>query len=672
MTFWEHPLIKNIGPEQIKSLFSNTPITATGRYINTLIIAYCLIGVATTTEIYAWIAINYIGATYALFRWRRGKHKAGRHVSKRVIKQVIFISVYFTIPWAAMILMYFGEIPAAKEAVLLFCIAGMAAAGSIQLSRVFPAAVAYLSIIMVSLITKSFYLNTETSLLVAFTALIYSAFLYIVIRQTSSLSIAQSKTIKAYRSKIEELDSAKENLLKFAMEDPLTKLPNRREFQLRLEAAVNESRRNGNSVSLLICDLDHFKNINDISGHAAGDAVLVQVAERLQGVVREYEFVARIGGDEFAIIAKNHKSPKDTADFANRILKTVNVPIKIDGSTIQPGISIGISMLPFDAKNTKTLMSHADLALQRGKASCRGQLNFFDQQMKTQLSSDEAMETDLRLALAEEEFELFYQPKVSISTGALEGFEALIRWNHSNGRTISPGEFFPVAEERGLMPFITDFVIDQALKDMVQWKSLGLKPQQIAINIHPTQIKDEHRMKRMVRDIERNGLNPGDIYLEITEDCVIGRGTEEIPKLLNYLRNKGLRISLDDFGTGFASLSHLKTLPVDELKIDRTFISDLLSDAPNRAIVHAMIKLASSLGISTVAEGIETQEQHTVLLAMGCATGQGYLYNRPLTMQKATALIKASTNNGPLKITKSAEFISSKISTEGHSDRKSA
>ncbi len=672
MKFWEHPLVKNIGPEQINSLFATTPVTATGRYINTIIIAYCLYGIATTAEIIAWIGINFLGATYALYRWKCGNSNRTRPVTKHVIKQIMFISVYFTIPWVFLTLLYLGNSASQYEAIILLTMAAMAAVGSIQLSRVYPAAIAYLTLLTLPVILKGLYLSTEYSLLIAISTAVYISFLLMVIRQTSTLSIKHSQTIKAYKQQINELDQAKADMQKYAMEDPLTELPNRREFQTRLDAAVSEAQRQGSSVSLLICDLDHFKNINDISGHTAGDVVLIEVAKRLKKVVRDYDFVARIGGDEFAIIAKHHTSPKDTADFTNRILDAVNDTIDIDSSNVRPGISIGISMLPYDAKNTTALLSHADLALQRGKAAGRGQYNFFDQQMESQLTSDQAMETDLRLALVEDEFELVYQPKIAIRTGKLEGFEALIRWNHPSGRTIAPGEFFPVAEDRGLMPYISDFVINQVFKDMLAWKAQGIDPGRIAVNIHPTQIKDKNRMKRIVRDIERNRLDPSNFYLEITEGCVIGRGTEDVPELLTFLRNNGLRISLDDFGTGFASLSHLKDLPVDELKIDRGFINDLLNDASNRAIVHAMVKLASSLGITTVAEGIETQEQHTVLLAMGCTTGQGYLYNRPLSMYYATNLIKSAAQTRDTKEIKYANVTSSKILPQDRLNRATA
>jgi len=495
------------------------------------------------------------------------------------------------------------------------------------------------------------YLGTTQYILLGLLILAYSTFIKYVITDSARLAIDHTHVMNLLKKQVKKMDSTKAELQRFAMEDPLTCLPNRREFQASLTSAINEAQRQDSTVALLICDLDHFKNINDLSGHSAGDALLTEIAERLKDTVRDYDFVARIGGDEFAIIAKHHKSPKDTVDFTHRLYKAIHAPVIIAGKNIEPGMSIGISMFPYDAQDDQSLLAHAGLALQRGKATNRGQFYFFDQKMKSQLSSDEAMESDLRLALVEEELELFYQPKVSIRTGKLEGFEALLRWRQNDGTMIPPGAFFPVAEERGLIAYIADFVIERAIKDIVTWRKQGYDPGKISINLHPVQLKDEHRMKRLVRDIERNDINPGDIYLEITEDCVIGRGTENIPEMLEYLRNKGFRISLDDFGTGYASLSHLKDLPVDELKFDRSFISDLLSNATNRAIVHAMVKLANSLGITTVAEGIETQEQHNVLMAIGCTTGQGYWYNRPLEFEKATRLIKDAQNNKPDRIT---------------------
>lgn len=656
MTFWQHPLIKNIGPDQFGSLFKTTPASVLGVLINSSIMSFALLQDVNWHEVALWWGINFMLAAYALWRWYKNKDRSQKindgstPKSKRSIRKLMLTTLVFSLPWAYLMANYLGELSHNSELVLVAVVGGMTASGSLQLSRIYPAALTYLSVLTITGIAKCFYLNTQHYYLLGLLILSYGFFLRYLIARLAKLSIDRTQAIKSLKSQVHEMDRTKADLQRFAMEDPLTCLPNRREFHERLTTAINEAKRQGSTVALLVCDLDHFKNINDISGHSAGDIMLTEIANRLQHTIRDYDVVARIGGDEFAIIAKHHKSPKNTAEFANRLLSAIGAPLNIDGKNVVPGMSIGISMFPYDAQDDKTILAHANLALQRGKATSRGQFNFFDHKMKSDLSSDEAMENDLRLALVENEFELFYQPKISIRTGQLQGFEALLRWRQADGKLVAPGAFFPVAESRGLMSYIADFVIEQAIKDIRNWREQGYDPGKISINIHPVQIKDKHRMKRLVRDIERSGINPGDIYLEITEDCVIGRGTENTPEMLKYLRNKGFRISLDDFGTGYASLSHLKDLPVDELKFDRSFISDLLINATNRAIVHAMVKLATSLGITTVAEGIETQEQHNMLMAIGCTTGQGYLYNKPLEMNTATQLIQAAQNNMPERI----------------------
>ena len=661
MKIWQHPLIKDIGPVQFNSLFTTTLTSAIGSIINATIVALALLGNIQWQEVAIWWFSIFATSSYSIFRWHKNKAKNPKTISTRAIKRLTITAMAFALPWVYLIVMYLGHLPPKSELVLVAAVSGMTAAGSIHLSRVYPAAIAYLSILTFSGIASCLYQGTAGYTLLAGLIFSYGLFLTKVIQISAQLSIDRTVATRSLEEKMAEMDRTKDKLKKFAMEDPLTTLSNRREFQESLETALNEAGREGSTVSLLVCDLDHFKNINDISGHAAGDAMLRAVADRLKETVRDYDMVSRIGGDEFAIIAKHHKSPKDTVELAHRLLEAINEPVNIDGASIAPGMSIGISMFPYDAHCEKTILAHADLALQQGKAKNRGQYYFFDQKMKSQLTTDEAMEADLRLALVEEEFELFYQPKVCIRTGQLQGFEALLRWRQNDGTLVPPGNFFPVAEDRGLMSYISDFVISQALKDIHFWKEQGYNPGTISINIHPVQLKDEHRMKRLVRDVERTGTNPGDIYLEITEDCIIGRGTENIPEMLKYLRNKGFRISLDDFGTGYASLSHLKDLPVDELKFDRSFIRDLLRNASNRAIVHAMVKLANSLGITTVAEGIETQEQHNVLMAIGCTTGQGYLYNKPLEFEAATGLLIDAQNNNPVRIVSPQRQVSPKI-----------
>lgn len=666
MKFWQHPLIRDIGPVQFGSLFSTTPVSAVGMMVNATIMALALLQATNWVEAGLWWATNIACALYALYRWHKNKSRPvgnpTRGTSKKTVTKLIVAAALFAAPWAYLLIAYIGQLPPKVELVMVAVVAGMTASGSIHLSRIYPAAIAFLAIMTLTGALTCFYQGTMEYFLLGSLILSYGAFLNRVVKLSSQLSIDRTHAMRALEEKVEEMDNTRVELKKFAMEDPLTQLANRREFQARLTKAVSEAAHHGTSVALLVCDLDHFKNINDISGHHVGDELLKLVAERLRTTVRDYDLVARIGGDEFAIIAEHHKSPKDTADFTRRLLNAIKQPAEIDGRMVTPGISVGISMFPFDARDTKTLLAHGDRALQLGKAAGRGQFNFFDQKMKTQLTFDEAMESDLRIAMVEEEFELFYQPKVSIRTGQLQGFEALLRWHHPEGKVLSPPQFFNVAEERGLMPFISDFVVERALCDIKSWNAKGLEPGTVSFNIHPVQIKDDHRMKRIVRDIERAGINPEKIFLEITEGCIVGRGTEEVPKIIEYLRNRGLQISLDDFGTGFASLAHLKDLAVDELKFDRSFISDLLTNSTNRAIVNSMVKLANSLGMKTVAEGVETSEQHNVLLAMGCSTGQGYFYNKPLSYEEATDLIANSQlddsqNVSPLDAVTSRQII---------------
>lgn len=672
MKIWQYSLVKNIGPEQFAALFKTTPASVIGIVVNSSIMAVALIDRAPAYEILVWWIINMLTAAYAFYRWAKNRNRNPSKISRRAIKKLTLTAFVFALPWVYVIVAYLGNLSQGREIILVTVVGGMAASGGIQLSRIYPAAMVYMTCLLLTGAVKSLYVNQTDYFLLAVLFVSYGVFLEQVIRAGAIQSLERSTALHQLHTKVREMDIAKKSLQRIAMEDPLTSLPNRREFHQRLAATVSEARRQGSTAAILLCDLDHFKNINDISGHAAGDALLVELADRLQNCVRQEDIVARIGGDEFAIITKHHRSPKDTVDFAQRILEAVNQPVSIEGTNVQPGISIGISMFPYDAQDEATLLSHADLALQRGKAAGRGQYYFFDQKMKSQLSCDTAMETDLRLALVDEELELFYQPKVCIRTGMLQGFEALVRWRRADGSVVTPGEFFNVAEERGLISYISDFVMEQALADICYWRENNYNPGTISINIHPTQLKDLHRMRRFMRDVERHKIDPGCIYLEITENCIIGRGTEEVPQILEEFCKKGFKISLDDFGTGFASLTHLKNLPVDELKFDRSFIHDLLSNASNRAIVHAMIKLASSLDMKTVAEGVENREQHNVLMAMGCTTGQGYLYNKPLIRADATRMIASAGQVQATAITPAETQISPKISLARKTARRSA
>ena len=639
---WRLPSLDKIGPEQFADLFKSTPIAIFGQLFNATLVAIALYFVVDAYVILGWWLINLAMCSLTLFRWRKNRHRVITRVSSTAIRRVTISGFLFALPWSLLIILFLGNIPLREEVLLGTAVFGMAAAGSIQLARIYPAALTYLATIFTPLIFKSLALGELHYYLLIGLSLSGTVYLISIIASAANLSIERSTALGELKDKVAQLDRANDSLERYATVDDLTGLNNRRVFNELLDASIDKAQADGTSVALLICDLDHFKNINDVSGHAAGDRLLQEIARRLENSIEKCDVAARTGGDEFAVIVNSQQARDDVSEFIKRLTDQVNLPVDIEGTKVSPGISIGVSIYPLDAQNTEFMLTHADMALQRGKTISRGQYWFFDENLRSKLSTESALEADLRIALAEEQLELFYQPKVDIKTGGINGFESLLRWRRPNGEIVLPNSFIPVAEDRGLMPRISDFVVEQFIEDICGWREMGLDPGKVSINIHPFQIKDRHRMQRLAQSVAEANILPENIILEITEECVVGRGTDEVPDILKYMRDQQFQISLDDFGTGYASLTHLKTLPVDEIKLDRSFISGLNAGLSDRSIVHAMINLADSLGLKTVGEGVENQEQHNILLAMGCDIGQGYLYSRPLDLEAAINYLRGA------------------------------
>ena len=432
---------------------------------------------------------------------------------------------------------------------------------------------------------------------------------------------------------------------RIAMQDALTGLPNRRAFIEGLDEMIAESRRGNELLAVMLIDLDRFKNINDTLGHSVGDQLLQHVSKRLQMSVGTAGTVARLGGDEFAVYINNVTRMEEIAACAGRIVTEMEHPVVIEGAAVHPGTSIGISCHPADGRTNEALMANADIALYRAKENGRGRFCFFDADMRTAIDRVDRLETDLRRALDGEELRLFYQPKVELSTGRRVGFEALLRWPHPVLGYIPPDEFLPVAEDRGLILKIGRAVIDRATADTARWLAAGADPGTIAINVHPVELRRRDHVVDLLGTIEEQGLAFNRFVIEITENCVIGRGTEEAINLLLELRRQGLALSLDDFGTGYASLKHLKELPFDEIKIDRSFIADMIHEEGAAAIVHATIDLARSFQFRVIAEGIETAEQINYLKGLGPITGQGYAFHRPMNANDVMRLL--ADESGP-------------------------
>jgi len=408
-----------------------------------------------------------------------------------------------------------------------------------------------------------------------------------------------------------------------AHHDALTGLPNRVLFHERLAEAVGRGRR-GETSAVLFLDLDHFKAVNDTLGHPVGDALLKDVTKRLLHEVRETDTVARLGGDEFAIVQSNVVVPDNVTPLALRIIEAISAPYEFDGHQVTIGTSIGIAVIPNDGDDPNQILKNADMALYRAKSDGRGRYRFFEPEMNARMQARRTLELDLRKALTNHEFEVFYQPLMNLGTRSVCGFEALVRWRHPDKGLVQPSDFIPVAEETALIVPLGDWVLRQACRDAVTWPG---KPK-VAVNLSPAQFGHRTLVADISGALADSGLDPARLELEITETVML-EDTDAVLEILHRLRDLGVRIALDDFGTGYSSLSYLRRFPFSKVKIDRSFIEGLGTGGDCNAIVAAVAKLCETLGMATTAEGVETAEQLKQLSAWHCTEAQGYLFSHP-------------------------------------------
>jgi diguanylate cyclase (GGDEF)-like protein/PAS domain S-box-containing protein len=409
-----------------------------------------------------------------------------------------------------------------------------------------------------------------------------------------------------------------------ALHDPLTELPNRELFGERLEQAVATVGRRSEMAAVICVDLDRFKDVNDLLGHAAGDLLIKGCAERLQACVRETDTVARIGGDEFAIVQVGLEQPDGAQMLCRRVLETLAAPFDLDGNEVLVTASVGIALIPLDGSIPGRLLQCADIALYRAKEEGRNTFRFFEAGMDARLQARKALERDLRLALARNELELYYQPKVELGRDGLSGVEALVRWHHPERGLVPPGEFIGVAEETGLIVALGEWVLRRACVQATAWPTL-----QMSVNISPVQFRQRDLVGLVRRALDESGLEPERLELEITEGVLL-QNTDTAMTTLRQFKELGVLIAMDDFGTGYSSLGYLQKFPFDKIKIDRSFVSALETRTDADAIVRAVVGLGHSLGMRTCAEGVETAAQLTFLKREGCDEVQGYYFGRPM------------------------------------------
>src|SRR3954462_733464 len=437
----------------------------------------------------------------------------------------------------------------------------------------------------------------------------------------------------AVHEDITERRRAEAKIAHLARHDMLTNLPNRVLFREHLENAFNRIEP-GRGFAVHCLDLDHFKTVNDTLGHPIGDELLKLVAIRLIEAVPKTDFIARIGGDEFAVVQTNVSKPEQCSQLASRIVELISRPYDIEGRHIVIGASIGIAVAPSDGVNPDMLLKNADMALYLAKADGRVTHRFFEREMDKRLQTRRALEIDLRKAIANGELEVYYQPILYLQTGKVSGFEALLRWNPPERGMIPPLDFIPLAEETGLILPIGEWVLRTACAHAAKWP----QPVGIAVNLSAMQFKGRNLVQLTLNALAASGLAAARLDLEITESVLLQDETHTLT-ILHQLRDLGVQISMDDFGTGYSSLAYLRNFPFDKIKIDRSFVRDMLVRKDCQAIVRAVVGLARSLGITTIIEGIETKEQLAGAKADGCDEGQGYLSAKPMPEPKLAAFL---------------------------------
>ncbi len=441
------------------------------------------------------------------------------------------------------------------------------------------------------------------------------------------------------RRKTLELEEKSRNLEHLANHDLLTGLPNRKLFFDRLKQSLRRVSRSGELLAVLYIDLDQFKQINDSFGHAVGDEVLKEVSRRLRSAVREQDIIARLGGDEFAVVMETLKEPESTMHCVKRLQETLREPLAVHQFQFILTISIGISLYPQDGHDAHTLLRNADTAMFKAKEAGRGTFQYYVEEMTRTAIERTRMEADMRRALRDSQFEVCYQPQISLRTGRVVGFEALARWHHPQHGLIPPGQFIPMAEDTGLILALGEWVLHTACRQIALWRKEGLEPGLISVNISARQLRGYGLLDVVRKAVRETGCQTGWLELELTESFIMSH-TKQAISVMTELRELGVSLAVDDFGTGYSSLAYLKQLPLSKLKIDRSFIKGIPGDEDDVAIVRAVIALGKTLNLKVIAEGVETREQEELLRQEQCDEAQGYYYARALGADEAREFLQ--------------------------------
>ncbi len=458
---------------------------------------------------------------------------------------------------------------------------------------------------------------------------------------SGKIRLLDERLMEENEALLEKIEAKNAQLQELAHYDPLTGLPNRRQFEEYMSVELARAKRHKRLLVLFFIDLDKFKTVNDTFGHPLGDALLVEVAKRLKQNLRLTDYIARIAGDEFAILLPEIRHAYEAGTVAQKVLKTISEMYHISGKEIHLSASIGIACYPRAGEETDLLTKHADVAMYNAKQAGRNTYRYFSTDLENIYSKRIKIENELRFAQDRQQLYLVYQPQIDLDTNEMVAMETLLRWKHPELGLISPAEFIPIAEETGLITSIGEWVLKESFEQYAKWLAMGYDPKKLAINISPIQLLQKNLSRMLQSHMVRHAIEPRMIEIEITETTVMTY-SQEAQVVLEQLHQLGVSLAIDDFGTGYSSLSHLRQLPLSVLKIDRSFVKDIPSDPSAATIVKTVIALAKNLGFGVVAEGVETKAQLNFLNEHGCLYAQGYYFSQPMDAEKMTLFLEHS------------------------------
>lgn len=629
--------LTDIRPELLQIIYASIPLTITAILANSVILGFIQWHLVNHNTVLIWLSLTNGLSMLRLGIYRRFKKlDISRSTGLEWQLFILLSSGLSGLLWGLSAIFLFPPDDLAHQLFTVLVIAGMCAGAVTTLSASIRASIAFVVFATVPLFVQLVRLQTDIGHAMALMTLLFTVMMLITAKRLNR-TIRESLFIR------HEKNLAEETIQYQAYYDALTDLPNRRLLLERLKQETARSLRHNHIGAVIFIDLDHFKTINDTLGHAIGDELLKLVAGRITQRIRDEDTCARLGGDEFIILVPEAGDEADPASqnilaLTEEILQSLAKPFDIDGQQLHISASIGITLFPFDNTPPEQLLQKSDMAMYEAKKAGGNRLRFFQPQMQDALEQRTSLEKDLRLALIENQFELYYQPLVD-NQNKVFAVEALLRWKHPEKGLVVPDDFIEIAESNGLITSIGEWVLRQACEHQKQL--LTQYNLTMCINVSPRQFSDQHFIRKVETILAQTGVNPENICLEITEGMVLDNIDETIDKM-KLMAKSGLHFSIDDFGTGYSSLAYLKRLPVNALKIDRSFVMDINNDPNDAIIVETIIAMAHHMQIDVIAEGVETEEQFEFLRARGTETIQGYYVGKPMTHDEFVQFISVA------------------------------